>query len=275
VQATGVCSWRAEGIKYRKNEVYIDVIENVNILMSAKKERLRADVSGQILVRSQLSGMPECKFGMNDKLVMSSANRERASDKGIALDDYRFHQCVRLSKFDIDREITFIPPDGSFELMTYRITENIDSPFKLMPNIKVLGRNRLEISLQVIAMYDRNITATNVKIDIPCPKNTARGNIVHIDHGKARFEPTQGAIIWRIRRFPGRAEYKCDAEVELATTVTDKAWVRPPIAMNFDVPQFTASGLRVRFLKVQEKSNYKPVKWIRYLTRAGSYQHRI
>ena len=30
----------------------------------------------------------------------------------------RFHQCVRLSKFDVDREITFIPPDEPFQLMT-------------------------------------------------------------------------------------------------------------------------------------------------------------
>merc|ERR1712032_1504316 len=275
VQATGVCSWRAEGIKYRKNEVYIDVVENVNILMSAKRERLRADVSGQILVKCHLSGMPECKFGMNDKLVMSGdQQRPRATDKGIALDDYRFHQCVRLSKFDVDREITFIPPDGVFELMTYRITENIDSPFKLMPNVKVLGRNRIELSLQVTAVYDRNITATNVCISFPCPKNTARATS-HADNGKARYEPSQGAVLWRIRKFPGKVEFKVDVDVELADRVTDKQWVRPPITMNFDVPQFTSSGLRVRFLKIQEKSNYKPIKWIRYLTRAGSFQHRI
>lgn len=35
-QATGVTSWRPEGIKHAKNEVYIDVIENVNLLMSNK-----------------------------------------------------------------------------------------------------------------------------------------------------------------------------------------------------------------------------------------------
>merc|ERR1719210_545699 len=75
---------------------------------------------------------------------MDGDTRMRSPDRGIALDDYRFHQCVRLSKFDTDREITFIPPDGNFELMTYRITENIDSPFKLLPGIKTLGRNRLE-----------------------------------------------------------------------------------------------------------------------------------
>mmetsp|Transcript_69687 Transcript_69687/g.163626 ORF Transcript_69687/g.163626 Transcript_69687/m.163626 type:complete len:426 (-) Transcript_69687:26-1303(-) len=272
---TNAVSWRSEGIKHKKNEVFIDVIERVNILVSTKRERLRADVSGEILVNCKLSGMPECKFGMNDKLVMSSDARARSSDKGIALDDYGFHQCVRLGKFDVDREITFIPPDEQFSLMTYRITENIESPFKLIPNVKVLGRTRLELSLQVTAMYDRNIEATNVRIDFPCPKNTAKAHIPSPGHGKARYDANEGAVIWRIRRFPGRHEYSLLAEVELASMVSDKQWVRPPITMDFEVPQFTASGLRVRFLKVQEKSQYKPIKWIRYLTKAGTYEHRI
>ena len=44
-------------------------------------------------------------------------NRGNVSDKGIAIDDIKFHQCVRLGKFDKERAITFIPPDGVFELM--------------------------------------------------------------------------------------------------------------------------------------------------------------
>lgn len=38
---------------------------------------------------------------------------------------------------------------------------------------------------------------------------------------------------------------------------------------------FTASGLRVRFLRVTEKSGYKPTKWIRYITKSGEYLHRL
>jgi AP-2 complex subunit mu-1 len=32
---------------------------------------------------------------------------------------------------------------------------------------------------------------------------------------------------------------------------------------------FTSSGLKVRFLKVWEKSGYPTVKWVRYLACAG------
>lgn len=39
---------------------------------------------------------------------------------------------------------------------------------------------------------------------------------------------------------------------------------------------FAASGLSVRFLRVIEKKlGYAAIKWVRYLTQAGSYQYRI
>ena len=33
---TNAVSWRSEGIKYRKNEVFLDVIESVNLLVGIK-----------------------------------------------------------------------------------------------------------------------------------------------------------------------------------------------------------------------------------------------
>lgn len=57
-QVTGAVSWRREGIKYRKNEVFLDVVEHVNLLMSAKGTILRSDVTGEVLMKTYLTGMP-------------------------------------------------------------------------------------------------------------------------------------------------------------------------------------------------------------------------
>ena len=43
------------------------------------------------------------------------------------MEDVNFHQCVRLSRFDHDRTISFIPPDGAFDLMTYRLNTQVSS----------------------------------------------------------------------------------------------------------------------------------------------------
>ena len=70
-------------------------------------------------MRAYLSGTPECKFGLNDKLVIDK--NERGISDAVELDDCRFHQCVRLDEFDSQRTISFVPPDGEFELMKYSI----------------------------------------------------------------------------------------------------------------------------------------------------------
>lgn len=72
---------------------------------------LRADVDGHIFLTAYLSGTPECKFVLNDRSVSGP------DVKGAGLCDYRFHQCVHLNEFDAKRAISFVPPDGEFQLM--------------------------------------------------------------------------------------------------------------------------------------------------------------
>jgi AP-2 complex subunit mu-1 len=159
--------------------------------------------------------------------------------------------------------------------MSYRITENVECPFKIFPIVTERGRTRVDVIVKIKSVFERSVSANNVVISIPCPKQTSGVHVVECSVGKAKYEPGTDSLVWRIRRFPGESEFVLNAEIELVATVTDKVWSKPPISLDFQVPMFTASGLRVRFLRVQEKSNYKPVKWIRYLTKAGAYQHRL
>ena len=60
-------SWRAEGIKYKKNEVFLDVIEKLNIIINSNGNIIKSEVIGVMKAKSNLSGMPELKLGLNDK----------------------------------------------------------------------------------------------------------------------------------------------------------------------------------------------------------------
>ena len=44
--------------------------------------------------------------------------------------------------------------------------------------------------------------------------------------------------------------------------------------MPAQVPMYSASGLRVLYLKVWEKGDYKVDKWVRKVARSGSYEIR-
>jgi AP-2 complex subunit mu-1 len=82
-------------------------------------------------------------------------------------------------------------------------------------------------------------------------------------------------FFFRIPRFQGQAEFALSGEAILTSMTHKRVWSRPPISMDFQVLMFTSSGLLVRFLKVFEKSGYQSVKWVRYMTKAGSYQIRV
>lgn len=126
--------------------------ETVSLLTSANGTVLRAEVHGKVMMRTQLTGMPECKFGLNDKLIMEkeSADASLGDPKatGVEIDDCTFHRCVRLGKFDSERTITFIPPDGEFELMRYRVTD-ASQPFRLIPSIREEGKTKLLVNIKV------------------------------------------------------------------------------------------------------------------------------
>jgi hypothetical protein len=72
LQVTGAVGWRAPGIKYKRNEVFLDVVETVNALVSSRGATLRAEVVGRVTMKAFLSGMPDVKLGLNDRVEVRS-----------------------------------------------------------------------------------------------------------------------------------------------------------------------------------------------------------
>jgi AP-1 complex subunit mu len=88
--ASNVVSWRTDGIKHAKNEIYLDVIEKLNILVSSNGTVLRSEILGTVRMRSSLSGMPELKLGLNDKTLFEMTGKQSKS-KLIEMEDIKFH----------------------------------------------------------------------------------------------------------------------------------------------------------------------------------------
>ncbi len=62
----------------------------------------------------------------------------------------KFHTCVRLSKFENERIISFIPPDGDFELASYRLDLKVKALFFVEVNFeKKANSNKIEFSIKV------------------------------------------------------------------------------------------------------------------------------
>lgn len=280
--------WRETGIKYRRNEIFLDVFEKINVLISKDGRIIKSYIDGHIDMKTHLTGMPVCKFGLNDALSLTNdqngdflaqydvKNKKavpKAAAGSVILEDCKFHQCVQLDKFDSDRLINFIPPDGEFELMRYRASENINLPFKLTPMITETGHSTYEFRLNLKSLFPSKLSATDVVVKIPTPPGTIDVDFAS-SAGKAKFSTEEGAILWKFTKFTGLTEHSLTADITVAKASNIASSSKPPITLDFELLMFSSSGLVVRFLKVIEKTNYSTIKWVRYISKGGSYEIR-
>ncbi|XP_054154417.1 AP-1 complex subunit mu-1-like [Oppia nitens] len=268
---TNAVSWRSEGIKYRKNEVFLDVIESVNLLANASGSVLQSEIVGSIKMRVYLSGMPELRLGLNDKVLFESTGRGKS--KSVELEDVKFHQCVRLSRFENDRTISFIPPDGEFELMSYRLNTHVKPLIWIESVIERHQHSRVEYMIKAKSQFKRRSTANNVEIIIPVPHDADTPKF-KTSIGSVKYTPEVNSVVWNIKSFPGGKEYLMRAHFGLPSVVSEEIEGRPPIQVKFEIPYFTTSGIQVRYLKIIEKSGYQALPWVRYITQNGDYQLR-
>ncbi|KAI8868329.1 clathrin adaptor, mu subunit [Ramicandelaber brevisporus] len=294
---TNAVSWRSEGIKYKKNEVFLDVIESINLLANPNGDVLRSEIMGVIKIKSCLSGMPELRLGLNDKVVIDarlaaasgatspsppasgSSTGGAAAGGGTAprprtieMEDIKFHQCVRLSRFESDRTISFIPPDGEFELMSYRLNTQV-KPLIWCETLTEMHSGRVEYLVKAKSQFKRRSTANHVEITVPVPEDCDSPRF-QCSVGTVEYLPEKAAFVWTIRQFPGGQEATIRAHFGRPTIKSEEPEQRKPISIVFEIPYYTTSGIQVRYLKITERSGYIGSPWVRYLTLNGDYHIR-
>lgn len=280
---TNAVSWRPEGIHYKKNEVFLDVIESINMLVNPNGQVLRSEILGKIKIKSNLSGMPDLRLGLNDKGMFGQSNGDDSGNgaatgggegnkRNMEMEDVKFHQCVRLSKFENEKIITFIPPDGEFELMSYRLSTPLKPLIWVDCRIKLHSNSRVEIKAKARAQFKKRSTANEVEIIIPVPED-ADSPKFQTSLGSIKYRPETSSIVWKIKQFAGGKEAAMIAELGLPSVSLDDPTYKSkrPINVKFQIPYFITSGLQVRYLKINEpKMQYQSYPWVRYITQSGN-----
>ena len=195
--ASNVVSWRTDGIKHTKNEIFLDVIEKLNILVSSNGNVLRSEIIGNVRMRSSLSGMPELKLGLNDKTLFEMTGKQTRS-KLIDLEDIKFHQCVRLNKFDSERLITFIPPDGEFDLISYRVDTHVKPLIWVEAIVENFNKSKIEFVVKARTQFKQKSIANNVEIIVPVPIDVD-SPVFKSNVGTVKYVPDKSCMVWCIK----------------------------------------------------------------------------
>jgi AP-1 complex subunit mu len=140
------------------------------------------------------------------------------------------------------------------------------------------SRSRIEYMVKAKSQFKSRSIANNVEIMIPVPADVDSPSF-KASIGTVTYIPDKDCIMWSIKQFYGSREYLMRAHFGLPSTTSAAStkadeW-KKPIAINFEIPYFTVSGVQVRYLKIIEKSGYQALPWVRYITEGGDYQLRM
>lgn len=263
----------------QKNEIFVDILERLNVLFTNNGYVLNSTIDGCIQMKSYLAGNPELRLALNEDLVIGRGSGRYGS---VTVDDMNFNDCVNMTEFESARTLSFIPPDGEFVVLNYRITGEFSCPFRIFPSIEEVEPNKLDITVLIRAEMPTNHFGANVMVEIPMPSAaiSASCNLISAPGtgpANAEYLPSEGKIVWTMKKFPGGSEQTMRAKVLLNKPCTSQ--VRReigPINMCFEIPMYNVSSLQVRYLRVAENMvGYTPYRWVRYVTQSSSYVCRL
>jgi len=254
--------WRRAGVKYTNNEAYFDVIEEVDAIIDKSGGTVSAEIHGYIDCAVKLTGMPD--------LTMSFVNPR-------LFDDVSFHPCVRYKKWESERLLSFVPPDGNFRLMSYHVGSSsvVAIPVYVRHSLQWHGganscQARLDITVGPKQTMGR--TVENVKIEIPMHKSVLNCSLTS-NQGKYSFDPVSKLLMWEVGKIDQTKLPNIKGNVNFVTGARPED-VHANISVHFSINQLAVSGLKVNRLDMYGEK-YKPFKGVKYITKAGKFQVRM
>lgn len=249
--------WRKLGIKYTNNEAYFDVIEELDAILDKNGAMIAGEINGFIDCNVKLSGMPDLNLTFVNSRIF---------------DDVSFHPCVRHRRWESERNLSFVPPDGNFKLMTYHIrTQNLVTiPLYIKQLIIFKNVQHGKLELQVGPKRMSGKVLENVSLEIAMPKNV-NNMAMNQSQGKYTYDTSSKIFVWEVGKLEGKtASIKGSLTLNQSITAPD---VSPTILIKFTINQASLSEVRVNRLDMFGEK-YKPFKGVKYISRAGVFQMR-
>ena len=229
--------WRSNNIKYASNEIYLDVIESIDATLDSEGRVLNSAIHGTVEVNSRLSGMPDVSLSLSNSHL---------------IEEYSFHPSVRLSRFAADRVVSFVPADGQFTLMSYKVRPpqtketNQWQPKYIRQNpwhqsqISGAGQSTPQVPLPLYIRPQATFGATQGRVSIVCGTKPAfekpvenvsleirlPARVVSADpsstHGSATYDDAGKVVRWIIDKFPNDKTPCLTVQCQLENNVPKK-----------------------------------------------------
>ncbi|XP_042432830.1 AP-3 complex subunit mu-like isoform X2 [Zingiber officinale] len=246
--------WRKINTKHSSNEVYVNLVEEMDAIFNRDGILVKCEIYGEVQVNSHLPGLPDLTLSFSNPSI---------------LNDVRFHPCVRFRPWEADQILSFVPPDGEFRLMSYRVKKLKSTPIYVKPHLTSnAGHSRISVLVGIHNDPGKTIDSITVQFQLPLCVSSAN------------FTPNHGTVniladktcCWSIGQVPKGKSPSLSGNLVLEADL-EKLHVFPVFRVGFRIMGVASSGLQIHRLDVKNTPS-EPYKGFRALTRSGEYEVR-
>ncbi|KAK9833100.1 hypothetical protein WJX74_007199 [Apatococcus lobatus] len=277
----------------RRDEIFVDIVERISCTFNSAGYIHASQIDGAIQVKSYLAGNPAICLALNDTLAIGRRGGAHGHDyshgggtsqDAVMLDDCNFHESVSLDRFDTERTLELVPPDGEFAVMNYRSTYDFKPPFRVNVVVEPDRNSSLKalVTIRLKADFLAEKAASGLELSIAFPKEAARMTCEYERETKPSgsqswdWQERLHRLTWKLKRVQGGSDHALKARVTLDEeySANFRRGVGP-VNCTFAIPMYCASRLQVRYLQIlKNDKNYSPYRWVRYVTMSSSYTFR-
>ncbi|CAE7368783.1 AP3M1 [Symbiodinium natans] len=248
--------WRKQNVAYGSNEVYVDIVETISCTCNGSGNIVSGGISGEILMTSKLSGIPEVLLSLRNPSILQNVS---------------FHPCVKLPRYQRDKVLSFIPPDGEFSLANYWIPDiTMNLPFHFSVSVNYHsdhGKVQIAASPKLaVTMQHKQMLIDKFVVNVRLPASIASANLA-CQGGSVRFDEESKVIVWNLGKLASQ-ESKAEGTLTYATNPKDGSVQIPneeksTAQLAFQIKGWAISGIRLDACDVTS-INYTPYKASRH-----------
>lgn len=231
-------------------ELLVEAKETIETSINSSGKSDLLMVRGSIILHSKLNGAPKCQ------LSISIPN---------ALEDYAFHRCIDTTQY-LARKFSFVPPDGTFTLMSYTAKPQISNlPLFAIPRFTWSKVGFVfEISLRFDPLLPKPLE--DVKISFIIPQGISSPSLATAA-GSVSYDVATKLVKWDVNS--SKKELMILSGSASISDNFEPSACDIPIYASFTASGFAASGLKIESVDVENSP--KVAKAIKYITKAGNY----
>jgi len=169
--------WRTVPTSCVNPYMTLNICETLDLYVDSNGHHQLFQIRGDVNLDSNLPGSPSVMVKIQNPISNS---------------DFSYHRCIDCSMLD-KTELSFIPPSGSFTLLSY-VTQDqkIQPPLLISPRFKW---SEYGVRFDISVSYSHPISATKVMVSFQLPTSLQKPTLA-VSSGHVQFDISSYSVIW-------------------------------------------------------------------------------